>query len=189
MNILLKEEGKEEISLERYKEVFKFPVIDYYRELGVGLTDEEFYKIGKKFIVLYEASKFNCNLYEDIMTTITFINKSNIKQSVLSAYSQDKLIDMLKHYELFNYMENILGQNNIYAEGKIELGEKLIKKINEPANSILMIGDTDHDFEVAEKMGIDCILLNRGHQNIKQLEKTNAVIIENLAELAKIMEK
>lgn len=34
-----------------------------------------------------------------------------------------------------------------------------------------MIGDTIHDFEVAEKLGINCLILADGHQSVERVKK------------------
>ncbi len=46
-----------------------------------------------------------------------------------------------------------------------------------------MIGDTIHDFEVAEEAGIGCILVAGGHQSKERLESTGTQVIGNLTEL------
>ena len=51
---------------------------------------------------------------------------------------------------------------------------------------ILMIGDTDHDFEVAIAMGVDCILLSHGHNCISRLQNTGAMVINDLMELSEL---
>ena len=55
-------------------------------------------------------------------------------------------------------------------------------------NKILMVGDTDHDFEVSQALGIDCILISHGHNSILRLKQTNAHIVDNLSKLAYFLE-
>ena len=40
-----------------------------------------------------------------------------------------------------------------------------------------MIGDTDHDAEVAAAMGVDCVLVASGHQNRNKLETCNCIAV------------
>ena len=47
-----------------------------------------------------------------------------------------------------------------------------------------MIGDTDHDFEVAGAIGIDCLLLSHGHHCSKRLKKTGAQVVQNLMDIS-----
>ena len=46
----------------------------------------------------------------------------------------------------------------------------------------LMIGDTVHDFEVAEAIGADCILIADGHQSKVKLLETGTKVYDSLEE-------
>jgi phosphoglycolate phosphatase len=46
-----------------------------------------------------------------------------------------------------------------------------------------MIGDTNHDFEVAQELGINCVLVADGHQSYERLKETGAEVVSSLAEL------
>ena len=60
-----------------------------------------------------------------------------------------------------------------------------MKQINLSPQEILMIGDTDHDFEVAGVIGIDCLLLSHGHHCSKRLKKTGAKVVQNLMDISR----
>lgn len=76
----------------------------------------------------------------------------------------DNLVNILDHYDLIKYFDNIIGLDNIYAGSKTHLGLMLIEQLNLPGNEVLFIGDTLHDAEVAKAMGVDCVLISNGHQ-------------------------
>ena len=76
-----------------------------------------------------------------------------------------------------------MGINNYYANNKIEEGIKLIKKINTNAKDILFIGDTNHDYEVATILNVDCLLISHGHHSHSRLLKTNNMTVSNLDKL------
>ena len=63
MNNLLKVRSLPTITLEKYKEIFTFPVKDYYIKAGHNFENESFEKIGKDFIDEYEKRKTECTLY------------------------------------------------------------------------------------------------------------------------------
>ena len=48
---------------------------------------------------------------------------------------------------------------------------------------MVLVGDTDHDYEVATNLGIDCILISHGHQSRTRLNNLNSQVIENLDQL------
>ena len=51
------------------------------------------------------------------------------------------------------------------------------------AGHTVIIGDTVHDFEVAEELGIKSILIADGHQSKKRLEETGALVLTQLKSL------
>lgn len=183
MNYFLRQQNKKEIDLDIYKNIFTFPVYDYYLKAGIEMSEEEFKTLSIDFIEKYEAFKYDCKLFTDVKETLEKINSVNIKQSVLSAYKQDSLVEFLGHYDLLNNFENIVGLDNIYAAGKIENGKKLIKKIGVDPKEIVLIGDTLHDLEVANEIGADCILVSRGHQSRERLINSENRVVDSLKAL------
>ena len=43
--------------------------------------------------------------------------------------------------------------------------KKIVKELNLDLSKTLMIGDTIHDFEVANELGVQCLLVANGHQS------------------------
>ena len=50
-------------------------------------------------------------------------------------------------------------------------------------NEVLFIGDTLHDAEVAEAMGVNCILIANGHQVKERLMVNSNLVLNDLADL------
>ena len=48
---------------------------------------------------------------------------------------------------------------------------------------IMMVGDSEHDFEVARALGVRCVLFSGGHQPREVLAATGAPVIDALAQL------
>ena len=46
-----------------------------------------------------------------------------------------------------------------------------------------MIGDTIHDYEVAESLNVACLLFTNGHYSKQRLQKTNCIMIDSLLEI------
>jgi phosphoglycolate phosphatase len=186
LNELLAEYNIRTITVDEYREVFSMPVEEYYKNVGFDFSVESFEVLGKKWIDGYESRKYGCALYEGIEPILQKINDMNIRQSILSAYSDDVLNELVGHYKLTDYFTHIQGLDNIYAASKIALGKNLIKKIGVNKGEALMIGDTLHDYEVAKEIGADCILIANGHQSRQKLEagiaKNNDVKIISFAE-------
>lgn len=183
INWLLNKYNLPEISKEKYREIFTFPVIEYYRKAGFDLEKLDFKTIGKEWMDRYEQKKFEAKLAEGAEDIVKYLYHKGIEQSILSAYSEHMLIEVVKKFGLKKYFKNIVGLDNIYAESKINLGKKLIERLELNSNSILLIGDTVHDYEVSLELGCECILIASGHQAKSELEKCNCIVIDNLIKL------
>lgn len=183
INRILVENNLPVLSLKKYREIFTFPVQNYYQAAGLDFTKTSFEIMGKDFIDEYESKKLSCSLFDNAIDVLSGIQKQRIGQSVLSAYLHDNLVSILEHYQLTKYFDNIIGLDNIYAGSKTHLGLSLVEQLNIPKDQILFIGDTLHDAEVAEAMGVKSILIANGHQEKNKLLINNNFVLENLSQL------
>lgn len=185
MNLLLTQESLPNISIKKYKEIFTFPVIEYYKIAGHTFERNSFEVLGKQFMDEYETRKYTCDLFIGAREILNELLSRKIIQHLLSAYEQKSLNNILKHFAIDNYFTNVVGLDNIYAGGKSHLAKKLAMKIrsNGSAGNILLIGDTIHDFEVAEEINSDCILISHGHQDEERLLKLGIPVAKDFQEL------
>jgi len=168
-----------------YKEIFTFPVKDYYTSAGLDFTIDTFETLGTEWMDEYEKRRSESCLYDGVNEVLSYITEHRIEQSVLSAYMQNTLEEIIKIMGLSNYFTHISGLNHIYAHGKIETGKDLINKIGLEKSEVVLIGDTIHDFEVAQAIGAECILVASGHQSKERLLTCGVPVIESIMELKK----
>jgi len=191
MNLLLTQESLPNISIKKYKEIFTFPVIEYYKIAGHTFERKSFEVLGKQFMVEYETRKITCDLFPGVIELLMWLKSRNIQQHLLSAYEQNSLNNILKYFAINNYFQDIVGLDNIYAGGKAHLAKNLAMKIrsNGAAGNILLIGDTIHDYEVAKEINSDCILLTHGHQDEERLLKLGIPVAKDFSELKNIFKE
>lgn len=187
INRILVENELPELSLEKYREIFTFPVQDYYKTAGLDFSKTSFEVMGKDFIDEYEEKKLSCSLHENAIEVLSTIHQKGIKQSVLSAYLHDNLVSILGHYNLTQYFDNVIGLDNIYAGSKTHLGLALVDQLNLPKENILFIGDTLHDAEVAKAMGVKSILIANGHQVKEKLMVNSNFVLDEMTQLKKYL--
>jgi len=191
MNMLLTQESLPNISVQKYKSIFTFPVIDYYKLAGHKFEKKSFEVLGKQFIDEYELRKNNCLLFPGVIDILTELRSKNINQYLLSAYEQNSLNKILEYFGIKNFFNQIVGLDNIYAGGKSHLAHNLASKIrsNGSAGKILLIGDTIHDYEVAKEINSECILISHGHQDEERLLKLNVPVVKDFNELKTLLRK
>ncbi len=172
-----------QITIEKYRELFDFPVKDYYERAGFSFKNESFEKVGTEFIDKYNGISNKIELHAGIADLLKEISNKGIKQSVLSARKKEQLLEELTALKIHPYFEYIYGLDDHYAGGKSEIGKELIKKIDIPGKEILMIGDTSHDYEVAKMLGINIIALSYGHHPLEKLKGRGMPVLHSVKEV------
>ena len=183
MNKLLKKYDLNEININKYKNLFEFPIKNYYKKIGFDIKKNYFEKLGLEFIKEYEKRLYDATLYPLTENVLSKLSTLKIKHHILSASYQELLINQIKHYKIEKYFSHVFGLNNYFANSKIDEGKKLIKKMETNNKDILFIGDTIHDFEVASELNIDCLLISHGHNSHSRLLKTNNIVILNMEQI------
>lgn len=166
-----------------YKEVFSFPIKDYYSVIGFDFEKEDFEVPAREFIDLYEAGVAECRLHPAAVEVLSFFRRKGTRQYVLSAMHQPMLEKTLEHNRIINYFEGVSGLGDHYAASKVERGHQLFSSHDIDTETACMIGDTIHDYEVAAALNIRCVLIADGHQSKQRLLSTGATVIDNLQQL------
>lgn len=179
MNRLLQRRGMGFIDINRYREVFDFPVKKYYSRLGFDFEKEPFEIPAIEFINEYKELLKAVMLFEDVERTLKHFSEAGCKQYIISAMESTALTASVKDRNIYEYFEGVYGIDDDYAHGKYCLFEKFIATDERNLDEILMIGDTLHDYEIANKLGVDICLVARGHQSAKRLKATGNNVIEN----------
>jgi len=183
LNVLLKRRGLMGVDLDQYRQLFCFPIKDFYKQIGLDVSNVSFAKLKTEFIDQYNKRRYDAKLFIDTKLILNRLGGQNVSLFILSASNQNTLDDLTTYYGINKYFQDIVGVDNYIADGKILQGKKLIKNIGGDANEMVLIGDTDHDYEVAINLGIDCILISHGHQSEGRLKKLNAKLIKNFNQL------
>ncbi len=183
LNEFLEYQNKPLVTLERYKEIFGFPISDYYVRAGIDLKRDKFSDLALIYNEKYMKRSIECKLYSEVIDTLKLLKDKNVKLIVLSATEQNNLEKQLKYYEIYDYFDNVLGLNNYEGASKIDRGIEFMSINNISKNDIILIGDSIHDFEVASSLGCDSLLYSKGHMSRRRLENTGSVVIDSLLEI------
>jgi len=188
INKILSEKEMELLTRESYRKVFGFPVKDYYVKMGFDFTKDDWETVAYDYINNFISEMPYTRLFDDVVPTLDLCVDRGINHYILSAMEYNQLLKDVDRQGVNKYFDAVYGINNIYAGSKVELGKKLLKENNIDLDSTIMIGDTIHDYEVAQSMGIDCVLCSKGHQERSRLESTGCeFVIDGLSDLPKIL--
>ena len=183
LNEILIKQNKPIVSMERYKNIFTFPIKDYYIAAGVDFNIESYESLAKWFISVYQPASMKCGLFEGIVDTFKLLKDKGYNLYILSASERNNLIEQCENYDIVKYFVDILGIDNIHAASKVNIAIDYMKEHNINGEDVLFIGDTLHDLEVAEAMKAKCMLVSCGHQSKEVLAKGNVEILESINDL------
>lgn len=182
MNKQLQNINKPAISYDEYQRLFDFPVRTFYEKIGFDFSKESYESVAQNFIREYTGRRFECSLHFGVHAILKKLSDFGCEHSILSAYAEDVLKEMIKHYKLQHYFSHIIGLDNHYASGKVDEGKALLKELGAALSDILLIGDTVHDYEVAQELGVDCILIHNGHHSRFKLESCGVPVVPSFSE-------
>lgn len=181
LNILVKKYlNRDTLTRKEYKDVFGFPVIDYYKRVGFDFEKLDWYVVGREFQDYYKAHIDETKLFDGVIEVLKSNWEKGLRNIVLSASRTDMLIEHLKKLDIYEYFDEILGITDIYADSKIHIARDFIRDKN--PDDYIYIGDSEHDYEVAEAMGVKCILTSAGHVSRERLEKCGVKVIDDIKE-------
>ncbi len=164
-------------SAEQYRDVFGFPIIEYYRRMGFDFEKTPYSALAIEWTEYYAEISGEAGLYHDVIKTLEWAKHQGLGQIILSASESGMLTRQIEALGIRPYFSELLALDNIHAHSKEELG--VAWKVRNPDARPLMLGDTEHDAGVAAAMGADCILLASGHRPKAALEKTGCLFVAN----------
>ena len=173
-------------SVDAYREIFGFPIDDYYRRLGFDFEREDYDTVlAPEWVAMYLAGEGNCPMIGGVTETIAAVRALGIPQILLSATKIDMLAAQLKRLGIYGEFQEVIGLDNIHARSK--KAQALAWRAQNPTARPLFIGDTEHDADVAEAVGGDCVLFSGGHQSQSRLEKLGRPVISDVREILRYL--
>ena len=158
---------------DEYQRVFGFPVSDYYKRVGFDFDKTSFDVLALEWVELYNRYSTPLRLCPNIEKALSYVAERKIPQLILTASDTKMAEAQLKELGVDKYFDGIIGLDNIKAHGKAEIAVEWNNKVK-PEHAIL-IGDTEHDAQVADLIGAECVLVSCGHMSYQRLAKLKPV--------------
>ena len=187
INRMIAARGLRRLTLARYREIFRFPVKSYYRELGFDLEREDWDVVAREFHDRYRVASRRAPLRRGARTLLRRLRAAGVPMSILSASEESLLRGMLAARGLDRYFARITGIANLHAASKLDAAHGLAASLGLPPSRVLLVGDTTHDFEVARGLGWRCVLLAGGHQSERRLRDCGCPVLPHLADVGRLL--
>ena len=187
INILLENRKLPRLEMDRYRQIFTFPVRDYYKKAGFNFEAEPFEIPAEEFIVEYKRLLPQAKLFSDVGQTLQHFSQLGFRQFIVSAMEQKALELSVEERGIMPYFEGVWGIEINLAFSKVHRARQMIGHFEIDLETAVLIGDTLHDAEVAEELGIDIIFITRGHQHPERLSQNGNLLLPDLSSLVKFL--
>jgi phosphoglycolate phosphatase len=180
-------QGGGPLSFEDFRERFCIPVEQFWHSLMQRrIPREEFLEIGETFHKIYLGRRKECSLHESAESVLKLLADRGVTHSILSSHPQAYLESGVEFCGVGHYFELLTGHPAEGGSSKVPLGETHLKKLRFMKDEIALIGDTVHDYELAQVLGVPAVLFSGGAQAVSRLRATSAPIIDHLSELLEL---
>jgi phosphoglycolate phosphatase len=189
LNQLLTEHGYAPVEggIEAYRRLFRFPVQAYYQDAGFDFSRHSFSQLAQRYMELYLPQCLTCSLQPNAQRVLQQLRAQGVRQIILSASQANHLAQQVEHFGLTASFDKLLGLGDIYAKSKVDIGRQWLQQSGADPRCITMIGDSVHDYEVAQALNVHCVLFDGGHQTHAALAATDAPVIHQLDELLPLL--
>ena len=170
-----------------YLNMIESPIIEYYKKL-FDLTVVSFDDIQVEFLESYNRRLGEAGLLPGVADALAYFAQCGLRQCVISSFEQGRLRRMVEDLGIRHYCDSVSGADNTRAEGKVDRGLDWLRSSGADPQKVLVIGDLDHDFDMARTLGADCILIAAGHQHRRELEKCGCTVLDSALQLMETIE-
>ncbi len=181
VNDMLARRGEEPMDITRYKECIGTPIIRFYEQV-FDLEKEDYPSILAEYNAGYMYHLGVCGLTDGAVEAIEIFASAGIHQAIVSSSNNVQLCENAKKYGVYDRFEAVLGAADFKADSKIERARAYLEKSGENCR-VLVVGDLEHDAEMAAEIGADCVLLTSGHEHPDRLARSGAVVLDKISEL------
>ena len=83
-------------TLSQYREVFTFPIEDYYKRVGFDFDKIPFSMLAHEYMEDYQEKSYACDLHSDVLDVVNKAKNLGFSQTVLSASKMDYLLKQME---------------------------------------------------------------------------------------------
>lgn len=184
----LKEVGiKNNIPHQQFLNMIGMHFEDIFRELGFRVPDFEY------FLKIYKSIYFDYMnesvLYPEVINSIDRLKQIGLKIGLLTTKGQDQAELILKHFNLLNNFDGVMGRRpGVAHKPSPEPLLKLCAEMNVDAANTLMVGDSELDIECGKNAGSFTCAVTYGYRKREHLQNYHPdFLIDNIDRLESIL--
>lgn len=184
LNAVLARRGLPRVGRTWYRDRFAFPVRPFYAACGVDLAREDWDALAREYHAAYAALPKRLNA--EAVEALKRVAAAGGGQSIISALRQDLLDAAVAHFGIRAFFDFVVGSDNLDGASKTGRARELLAHLPAAARArgVVLIGDALHDKEVADALGVGCVLCAQGGHSAARLRAagpTEETLLQALA--------
>ena len=187
VNDILARRNREPIDLERYYSLIATPITLFYERLFAP-EKPDFSAIFREFHEGYDRYISKYGLACGARETLETLSRAGVRQAIISSSESARLLDQARTFGVDGFFDRIAGQDGFQAGSKLDTAREYLRSAGAAPERTLMIGDLEHDAEVARALGVCCLLYSGGHQSRRVLERMGCPVIGRIPEALEYIE-
>ncbi|MCS6984419.1 MAG: HAD-IIIA family hydrolase [Leptospiraceae bacterium] len=162
--------------------------------IGLGIEDARRYLLGdiqdievaQKFHRVYRqnylAREKDIPLYPCARELVQKLYESGHKLTIATGKSREGILRALEHKKLQHYFQAIRTSDMTKPKPNPNMVWELCEEVGLPPSQTLLVGDTIHDLEMANRAGIDAVGVTYGAHKQEELAKyPHLVLVDSLS--------
>ncbi len=150
-----------------------------------GISSEQKVVLFKNYRIHFiEKDDTPMPLFDGAVECLETLRENNIKLAVATGKARIGLQRVMAISNLEHYFEDSICADEAMGKPHPEMLQVLLQRFNLQAEQAIMIGDTEHDLEMAHNANMRKIAVSHGAHSIEQLEKWEPLaMLHHLSEL------
>lgn len=179
---MLQKRGRPPMTRQWYYEIMEMPIIRYYEKI-FDLSQVSFEQLSREFVEGYARHFSRARIAPGAREAVAYFAGAGCRQVVISSFEQGRLRAMMREMGLSASFDAVLGAGDIRSESKVERAQLWLRESGADGGRVLVVGDLVHDWEMAQALEADCVLVDCGHQSRGDLLRCGCPVVHSLLEL------
>jgi phosphoglycolate phosphatase len=145
-----------------YRALFRFPLEGFYADAGIG--PDEYGAAVDRYLELLSADTTEVPLHPGARETIDALRSRGVAQVLASATRAPLLEAQLRPHGIAPEFDAILSITDAHRPSKRDAIAAWLHGTGYAPDEVLLIGDTNHDHEIARELGARFVHFEGGHQ-------------------------
>lgn len=147
-----------------YRAAFRFPIRRFYADAGLG--DDVYREAAAQYLDWLDERIDTASLHPGVESVLAAVAALGIRQVLASATVTAALARQLApHSAVRERFEETLSISDPYGASKRDVIAAWVATTALQPHEVLMIGDTNHDREIAADLGTGFVHFDAGHQS------------------------